>query len=154
MLNNKMASNLNMHCNSELLYSDSTSIDNYHELLGKCKYINPGRRTVLNAKINDSAVIQNIRSLQKHSYEDGNYLRNKKPEIVTFSEAKLQDGKITRSIELEGDIILFIRIVSPRLEECGCTFINLNCSALIICNSVSRYRMLNICGLKLNSEKF
>ena len=103
MLNNKMASNLNMHCNSELLYSNSTSFDNYHELLGKCEYINPGRRTVLNAKTNDSAVIHlNIRSLQKHSYEDGNYMRNKKLEIVTFSEAKLQDGKISRSIELEG----------------------------------------------------
>ena len=41
MLNHNMASNLNMHCNLDLLNSDSTSFDNFNELFGKSKYVNP-----------------------------------------------------------------------------------------------------------------
>ena len=79
---------------------------NYSELFGESKYVDTDSQSIFNTKkINELGIIHfNIRSLQKHIDEINIFLAGleKKPEIVAFSETKLQEGKANRNVELEG----------------------------------------------------
>ena len=105
-ISNKLVSNLNLRCNTDQLNIDSSELANYSELFGESKYVDTDSRSIFNTKkINELGIIHfNIRSLQKHIDEINIFLAGleKKPEIVAFSETKLQEGKANRNIELEG----------------------------------------------------